>query len=154
MKTVWWVVGGSAAGKRKLIGAIMQDAAVRRALGMLGTVEAPWLHGVPTPTRWRECGADHLLLRWQWDRSEWIEAAMAAGTENHRILLVACPASERSRRAARRSPSDQWPAENLAREFADMLAWVAKLVECFNPPLVWVRSGHEREDLRLCASTE
>ena len=117
MRTIWWVMGASAVGKKALIQAAVVNPDVRAALG-LSTCEAAWMDDGPLSVdewiRMVDGTASDVLVRWQFGR----EAAMSLldwdGMRHGLMLVVAEPDVHYARMRAREG--DRWTQEGLVAE--------------------------------------
>lgn len=137
MSRLWWVMGASAVGKKTLMRAAVDSAAVRAALGFADRVQAVWLNDgdMVSDDEARldgECAGD-ILMRWQFgretavDREDWRR-------HQHGVLLVEVdPSVHYARMQAREG--DRWTPELLAGESGVVREMACQMARACSMPL-------------------
>lgn len=133
---VWWFLGATCAGKKTLIRRLLWDPSERAKFGMNDSVRAVWMEDgdeLPPPFE----GADHVLVRWQWGRTEHLRA-MLRTDRRHRIVLVEAPVEVRLQRVIEREGFERWGREVLAGEAKESARLAERICRRANINLVRV----------------
>ena len=116
MRTLWWVMGASAVGKKTLIREALVNAAVRTSLGLPDRIEAAWMgHGAVSAedvAAVAQSAAPDTLLRWQFGREALLPELR--GLRHVLLLVVAEPGVHYARMLAREG--ERWSQHGLVDE--------------------------------------
>lgn len=82
-------------------------------------------------------GADHLLVRWQWGRTDYMRKILEQHS-GHRIVLVEAPVEVRLQRVIEREGFDRWSREVLSGEAKEAARLAERLCRRANINLVRV----------------